>query len=71
MPTWWYSWLPVALLRFDIEYIFGVLDVAAIVVTTTAIIIESVADEQLRQFARSKKKTGDIMDSGLWRTAAS
>jgi steroid 5-alpha reductase family enzyme len=45
---------------------FGALDVAAIVVTTTAIIIESVADEQLRQFARSEKKTGDIMDSGLW-----
>ncbi len=44
---------------------FGWLDVVAMVVTGGAILIEAVADEQLRAFVRTKEP-GDIMKSGLW-----
>lgn len=45
---------------------FGVLDVVAAIVTLGAIAIETVADEQLRAFRRSKRADGDICDVGLW-----
>jgi steroid 5-alpha reductase family enzyme len=44
----------------------GVLDGAAFVVTLSAILIEGIADQQLRAFALSDKKPEDIMDKGLW-----
>jgi len=45
---------------------FGWLDVIALVVTAGAIAIETLADEQLRAFAR-RAKPGETLDSGLWR----
>src|SRR5678815_4587825 len=44
---------------------FGLLDAVALVVTAGAILIELVADEQLRSFARTKQP-GDIISNGLW-----
>ena len=41
------------------------LDVLALVITAGAILVELVADEQMRAFARSKER-GAIMDRGLW-----
>ena len=43
----------------------GVLDVAALLVTGGAIVLETVADQQMRAFARTKAP-GDIMDRGVW-----
>lgn len=45
---------------------FGVLDVIAVLVTAGAILVELVADEQMRAFAR-EKQPGAIMDRGLWK----
>jgi steroid 5-alpha reductase family enzyme len=45
---------------------FGLLDVVAVVVTLAAIVIEALADEQLRAFRRSKRADGDICTVGLW-----
>lgn len=45
---------------------FGVLDVVAGLVTAAAIVIEAVADEQLRNFRRAKREDGDICNVGLW-----
>jgi steroid 5-alpha reductase family enzyme len=45
---------------------FGALDAAAIIITAAAIVIESVADEQLKQFTKEKHNTGALMESGLW-----
>jgi steroid 5-alpha reductase family enzyme len=44
----------------------NILDVIAFIVTAAAIIIEGVADEQLRSFVRTKKP-GEIMQQGLWK----
>jgi len=44
---------------------FAALDCVALVVTGGAILIETIADEQLRAFARDKKP-GDILKTGLW-----
>jgi steroid 5-alpha reductase family enzyme len=38
----------------------------AIMVTSLAITVESVADEQLRQFVMSKHDPQEIMETGLW-----
>jgi steroid 5-alpha reductase family enzyme len=45
---------------------FGALDLLAIAVTATAIMIEAVSDHQLEQFISGEHKAGDIMSSGLW-----
>lgn len=45
---------------------FGFLDVVGIVVTLSAIIIEIIADEQLREFLKSEKKQKRTMSSGVW-----
>lgn len=45
---------------------FGVLDWVAIVVTATAIIIETTADQQLRRFVRTNSQPQNIMSNGLW-----
>ena len=56
------SLLP-ALAYGDAEY--NLLDAIALIVTAGAILIETVADEQLRSFAR-RKQPGDIIQHGLW-----
>ena len=43
-----------------------VLDVAALVVTTTAIAIEATADRQLRVFLRTRRDPEAVLDKGLW-----
>ncbi len=49
---------------------FGALDVVAAAVTTLAIAIETIADEQLRAFARRPgKEAGAVMMEGLWATS--
>jgi steroid 5-alpha reductase family enzyme len=45
---------------------FGVLDALALTITAGAIVIETLADQQLRAFRRGDRKAGDIMKSGLW-----
>ncbi len=47
----------------------GVLDGVAAFVTFGAIMIELIADEQLRTFRRNKKDPGEIIKSGLWATS--
>jgi len=44
----------------------NVLDGVAAVVTAAAIVIETVADEQLRNFRRAKRADGDVCNVGLW-----
>jgi steroid 5-alpha reductase family enzyme len=47
---------------------FGPLDAAAAVVTLTAILLEAVADRQLRRFtSASGREPAAILDTGLWR----
>jgi steroid 5-alpha reductase family enzyme len=45
---------------------FNALDVVAAVVTAAAVIIETVADEQLRTYRQAKRADGDICNVGLW-----
>lgn len=45
---------------------FGVLDVVAAIVTLGAIVIEGLADEQLRSFRMSEHPEGAICTVGLW-----
>ncbi|MEA1958548.1 MAG: DUF1295 domain-containing protein [Chloroflexota bacterium] len=46
---------------------FNWLDGVAIAVTAAAVLIESLADEQLRAFVQSDPQPGEIMNRGLWR----
>lgn len=48
---------------------FNVIDIVAAVVTLGAIVIEAVADEQLRNFRRGHQSGGDICNVGLWSTS--
>jgi steroid 5-alpha reductase family enzyme len=45
---------------------FNFLDIVAVIVTAGAIITETVADSQLRQFSRQKQRPEEIMTRGLW-----
>lgn len=45
---------------------FGALDLIAALVTLAAIVIETVADEQLRSFRRSTRAGGAVCAVGLW-----
>lgn len=45
----------------------GWLDVAAVLVTYGAVLIELVSDNQLRAFRQSNPAAGAILDSGLWK----
>ena len=45
---------------------FGTLDIIAIILTAGAILIETIADEQLRRFIRKRTRPGEIMTKGLW-----
>jgi steroid 5-alpha reductase family enzyme len=44
----------------------GMLDLAAALVTTLALVIETVADWQLRRYLRSPHDAGGVLDRGLW-----
>ena len=44
----------------------GILDLAALVLTGGAILVETVADRQLHRFLASTRKRGAILDTGLW-----
>ena len=44
----------------------GVLDVIAVILTTSAIVIEAIADKQLGRFRRERPESGEIMAKGLW-----
>jgi steroid 5-alpha reductase family enzyme len=44
----------------------GLLDAIATIVTICAVLIELVADEQLRRFRDDESNAGKIMDRGLW-----
>ena len=46
---------------------FNIIDVIAIAFTLGAIIIELVADEQLRAFVRRRKDPGEALMTGLWK----
>lgn len=46
---------------------FGPLDLLAVVVTTTAIVLEATADRQLHRFAADPGNHGRVIDEGLWR----
>lgn len=48
------------------EVPFGALDIVAAVVTFTAVTIELVADNQLRDFVLHKKEKGSTLTSGIW-----
>jgi steroid 5-alpha reductase family enzyme len=45
---------------------FGFLDVIAILITFSAILIETIADGQLQQFTRSNPQSGNVLTKGLW-----
>jgi steroid 5-alpha reductase family enzyme len=45
---------------------FGILDVIGILVTAGAILLEAIADEQLKNFTRGNRRPGEIMAQGLW-----
>jgi steroid 5-alpha reductase family enzyme len=44
----------------------GALDLAAVIVTCGAILVESTADRQLRRFLTSPRVPGAVLDTGLW-----
>jgi steroid 5-alpha reductase family enzyme len=48
------------------SHTFGVIDIIAIVLTASAILIEAFADEQLRSFMKNGPATGDVLTKGLW-----
>ena len=45
---------------------FNVLDVAAVVVTVAAVVVETLADNQMRAFTRNPANRGRTIDVGLW-----
>ena len=45
---------------------FGILDIVSIIITGGAIVIETVADEQLKGFTQHNTQQGAIMTKGLW-----
>jgi steroid 5-alpha reductase family enzyme len=69
MPTLWVfaGLLPLyAALSPQSERPFGALDVVATVVTLAAIIVETVADRQLRRFMSTLREPSAVLDTGLW-----
>ena len=48
------------------ENTFGILDIVAIIITGGAIVVETVADAQLRRFTQQNAQSGTIMAKGLW-----
>jgi steroid 5-alpha reductase family enzyme len=45
---------------------WGVLDLAAAGVAGGAVLLEAVADRQLRRFVRARRDPGEILDTGVW-----
>jgi steroid 5-alpha reductase family enzyme len=43
------------------------LDILAMAVTAAGVVLEAVADLQLRRFLRSRRHPGAVLDTGLWR----
>lgn len=71
MPTLWVflGLLPVypALsLPADLGHAGSLVALAGAIVTMAAIAIETVADQQLRQFLRSPHQPGEVLNRGLW-----
>jgi steroid 5-alpha reductase family enzyme len=48
------------------ENAFGIPDVIAIAITGGAIMLETTADEQLREFIQKNTEKGEILTKGLW-----
>jgi steroid 5-alpha reductase family enzyme len=48
------------------ENTLGILDFAGITVTAGAILIEALADQQLKRFMDQEHQPGDILERGLW-----
>jgi steroid 5-alpha reductase family enzyme len=48
------------------ESTYGFLDIIAIIITGGAIMIETIADEQLREFVQKNTQKGEILTAGLW-----
>ena len=46
---------------------FNAIDIIAIIITSIAIIIEGVADQQFYTFLQKRKGSGEIMKDGLWK----
>jgi steroid 5-alpha reductase family enzyme len=44
----------------------NLLDYIALIISLLAVLIEAIADEQLRSFVKSKPPKGSIMQQGLW-----
>lgn len=67
MPTLWVflGMLPI-FSALTVSTGFGLVDVAASLVTGSAIAIEAVSDQQLRRFLRSSHEPGAILRAGLW-----
>jgi steroid 5-alpha reductase family enzyme len=45
---------------------FNLLDLVGVIITSGAILIEAVADKQLRDFIQEREDSEKIMDEGLW-----
>jgi steroid 5-alpha reductase family enzyme len=59
--------LPLFSALVDPQRPFGALDVLAAVISLGAVLIEGVADNQLRAFRQAKRADGDICNVGLWK----
>jgi steroid 5-alpha reductase family enzyme len=67
MPTGWVYLGSLALLpALSSPAPLSVVDAAALVITLGAIVLESVADQQLRAFRLANKTPGRILDTGVW-----
>lgn len=58
------SLYPVLSLRFGS---LGLIDIFAIIVTVTAIFLETLADQQLYKFKKTRKDSREVMTTGLWK----
>ena len=46
---------------------FGLIDIFAIIITATAIILEALADQQLYKFRRNRENSQEFITTGLWK----
>lgn len=46
---------------------FGLVDILAILITASAILLETIADQQLHNFIKTRKNEKEIITTGLWR----
>ena len=80
---WWVSYFKVFLLQAVIAWIvslpiyfaivsvgppsLGMFDYLGVLLFVSGLIVESVADEQLRRFRANRANRGKVLDAGLWR----